>query len=149
MSPLIALIEDQVEGLLARGMRADRFHSGRSREESREAYSAYLRGELDFLFVAPERFALSSFIDLLERRAPTLIAVDEAHCISQWGHDFRPDYRALRERLAPFQDIPRVALTATATPAVQDDIAVQLGLRDARRFILGFVGSTSPSRPPK
>lgn len=138
VSPLIALIEDQVEGLLARGMRADRFHSGRSREESREAYSAYLRGELDFLFVAPERFALSSFIDLLERRAPTLIAVDEAHCISQWGHDFRPDYRALRERLAPFQDIPRVALTATATPAVQDDIAVQLGLRDARRFILGF-----------
>lgn len=138
VSPLIALIEDQVEGLLANGMRADRFHSGRSREESREAYSAYLRGELDFLFVAPERFALPSFIDLLERREPTLIAVDEAHCISQWGHDFRPDYRALKERLAPFAEIPRVALTATATPAVQDDIALQLGLRNERRFILGF-----------
>jgi DNA topoisomerase III len=138
ISPLIALIEDQVEKLRSCGLRADRIHSGRDRGASRATCAAYLAGELDFLFVAPERLGVPGFVPLLGRRPPTLIAVDEAHCISQWGHDFRPDYRALRERLEAFSSVPKVALTATATPTVQDDIAEQLGLRDARRFILGF-----------
>jgi DNA topoisomerase III len=138
ISPLIALIEDQVEKLVSLGIRADRIHSGRDRATSRATCAAYLAGEIDFLFVAPERLGVPGFVPLLNRRPPTLIAVDEAHCISQWGHDFRPDYRALRERLEAFVGVPKVALTATATPTVQDDIAEQLGIADARRFILGF-----------
>ncbi len=139
ISPLIALMEDQVAALVARGLRAERIHSGRPRLESRRVCSEYLAGQLDFLFIAPERLGVPGFTELLARRPLGLIAIDEAHCISQWGHDFRPDYRLLGERLPALRPAPVVALTATATPEVQRDIVVQLGLdQRAERFIHGF-----------
>ncbi len=138
ISPLIALMEDQVAKLQAQGLAADRIHSGRQRDASRAACRAYLDGQLDFLFIAPERLKVPGFPEMLARRKPTLVAVDEAHCISQWGHDFRPDYRMLGARLPLFRPAPVIALTATATPAVQNDIVEQLGLGDAARFIHGF-----------
>ena len=138
ISPLIALIEDQVGKLCAQGLYAERIHSGLGREAARETCRRYLRGELDFLFIAPERLRVPGFTDLLERRPPTLIAIDEAHCISQWGHDFRPDYRMLRERLPRKGAGPIIALTATATAAVQRDIVEQLAIPDAVCSIHGF-----------
>ena len=138
ISPLIALMEDQVQALCGQGLAAERIHSGRDRLRSREVCRQYLNGELDFLFIAPERLGGSGFPEFLARRMPVLIAVDEAHCISHWGHDFRPDYRMLRERLLGLRPVPIIALTATATPRVQDDIVEQLGLADAERFIHGF-----------
>jgi DNA topoisomerase-3 len=138
ISPLIALMEDQSTRLSAQGFRSERIHSGRSRAESRQACVDYLAGELDFLFIAPERLRVPGFPEMLARRTPALIAVDEAHCISQWGHDFRPDYRMLGQRLPALRPAPIIALTATATPTVQDDIVAQLGLQGASRFIHGF-----------
>jgi DNA topoisomerase III len=138
ISPLIALIEDQVAKLKKNGLSAARIHSGCSREDSRNICRKYLAGELDFLFIAPERLAVPGFSELLAGRPPTLIAIDEAHCISQWGHDFRPDYRLLGERLKTLRPTPVVAMTATATPVVQADICAQLGLVDEKRFIEGF-----------
>lgn len=138
LSPLIALMEDQVSKLQALGLAAERIHSGRSREQSREVCRAYLLGALDFLFIAPERLGVPGFPEMLGKRPPTLIAVDEAHCISNWGHDFRPDYRMLKERLPLLGDAPVLALTATATPQVQQDIVRELGAGDAQRFIHGF-----------
>jgi DNA topoisomerase-3 len=138
VSPLIALMEDQIAKLNARGFRAERIHSGRDRAASREAAIAYLKGGLDFLFIAPERLRVPGFPEMLGKRKPTLVAIDEAHCISQWGHDFRPDYRMLGQYLPLLRPAPVVALTATATPVVQDDIVEQLGLSGAMRAIHGF-----------
>jgi DNA topoisomerase III len=138
VSPLIALMDDQATKLQELGLAAERIHSGRSREESRRVCRAYLDGELDYLFIAPERLAVSGFPEMLAKRPLALVAVDEAHCISHWGHDFRPDYRLLGERLPLLRPAPVIALTATATPRVQDDVAEQLGLRSAGRFIHGF-----------
>jgi DNA topoisomerase-3 len=139
ISPLIALMEDQVARLQSLGFRAERIHSGRARTESRQVCLDYVAGKLDFLFIAPERLGVSGFPELLARRPLGLIAIDEAHCISQWGHDFRPDYRLLGQRLPQLRPAPVVALTATATPLVQRDIVTQLGLgKDARLFIHGF-----------
>jgi DNA topoisomerase-3 len=138
LSPLIALMEDQVAALSARGLAAERIHSGRDRLESRLVCRRYLDGELDYLFVAPERLAVPGFPEMLARRPPVLIAVDEAHCISHWGHDFRPEYRMLSERLPILRPAPVIALTATATPMVQRDIVEQLEVPDARLFIHGF-----------
>jgi DNA topoisomerase-3 len=137
VSPLIALMEDQVAQLQARGLRAERIHSGR-RGEARQVMADYAAGELDFLFIAPERLSVPGFPEKLAQRTPALVAVDEAHCISQWGHDFRPDYRMLRERIPPLRPAPIVALTATATPVVQHDIVEQLGIPAAHRYIHGF-----------
>jgi len=139
VSPLIALMEDQVARLQSLGLRAERIHSGRARLESRKVCADYLEGALDYLFIAPERLGVAGFPELLARRPLGLIAIDEAHCISQWGHDFRPDYRLLGQRLPQLRPAPVVALTATATPIVQRDIAAQLGLGGrARLFIHGF-----------
>ncbi len=143
VSPLIALMEDQVARLQSLGFAAERIHSGRDRSTSRQVCAAYLEGHLDFLFIAPERLGVPGFVELLARRTPALIAIDEAHCISQWGHDFRPDYRLLGTRLPMLRPAPVVALTATATPDVQRDIVQQLGLKgarggSARTFIHGF-----------
>jgi DNA topoisomerase-3 len=138
VSPLIALMEDQVAKLGRHGLAAERIHSGRGREASRAACRAYLEGRLDFLFIAPERLKVPGFPEMLAKRRPTLVAVDEAHCISQWGHDFRPEYRMLGERLPLLRPAPVIALTATATPDVQDDIVAQLGLGAGLRFIHGF-----------
>ncbi|WP_227026702.1 DNA topoisomerase 3 [Corallococcus soli] len=143
VSPLIALMEDQVLRLQSLGFAADRIHSGRDRAASRQVCAEYLEGRLDFLFIAPERLGVPGFGEFLARRTPSLIAIDEAHCISQWGHDFRPDYRLLGSRLPLLRPAPVVALTATATPDVQRDIVQQLGLRGstggaAHTFIHGF-----------
>lgn len=138
LSPLIALMEDQVAALQRLGLRAERIHSGRDRNDSRAVCRSYLDGGLDFLFVAPERLAVPGFPELLARRKPVLIAVDEAHCISHWGHDFRPDYRMIGERLPLLRPTPVIALTATATPTVQQDIVEQLHIPDARLYIHGF-----------
>jgi RecQ family ATP-dependent DNA helicase len=138
ISPLLSLIEDQVQKLAQLGLVAERIHSGLDRMASREVCRRYLRGELDFLFVAPERLAVPGFPEMLAKRPLALIAIDEAHCISQWGHDFRPEYRMLGARLPLFRPAPIVALTATATPEVQDDIAAQLGIAAGDRFIRGF-----------
>ncbi len=157
ISPLIALMEDQVGKLKQMGFRAERIHSGRQREESREVSFNYLKGNLDFLFIAPERLSVPGFPEMLAKRKPTLVAVDEAHCISQWGHDFRPEYRMLGQRLPLLRPAAVIGLTATATPMVQDDIIEQLGLDNALRRIHGFrrdniaieiIELTPSQRPP-
>ncbi|QNI38221.1 RecQ family ATP-dependent DNA helicase [Edaphobacter albus] len=138
ISPLIALMEDQSAKLAALGLQTARIHSGLSREESRQACRDYLNGTLQFLFIAPERMRVPGFPEMLAKRKPSLIAIDEAHCISQWGHDFRPDYRMLGEYLPSLRPAPVMALTATATPEVQRDIASQLRLQNPSLFIHGF-----------
>ena len=138
VSPLIALMEDQVAKLCELGLRAERIHSGRDRAASRQVCVDYLNGRLDYLFIAPERLSVSGFPEMLAKRKPVLIAVDEAHCISQWGHDFRPDYRMLGRHLPLLRPAPVIALTATATVLVQDDIVRQLGMGEAIRYIHGF-----------
>jgi RecQ family ATP-dependent DNA helicase len=138
ISPLIALMEDQAAKLAARGLQVARIHSGLDRQSSRQACIDYLNGSLQFLFIAPERLRVPGFAEMLGKRKPSLVAIDEAHCISQWGHDFRPDYRMLGQHLHLLRPAPVLALTATATPVVQNDILVQLALNDAMRFIHGF-----------
>ncbi len=138
ISPLIALMDDQATKLSALGLRVARIHSGLDRDEARQACRDYLDGRLDFLFIAPERMRVPGFPEMLAKRKPALIAIDEAHCISAWGHDFRPDYRTLGQYLPALRPAPIVALTATATPTVQRDIARQLDLQDPAIFITGF-----------
>lgn len=138
VSPLIALMEDQCAKLAAQGFRVARIHSGLDRSISRQACIEYLNGDIQFLFIAPERLRVPGFPEMLAKRKPSLIAIDEAHCISQWGHDFRPDYRMLGQYLPALRPAPVLALTATATPTVQRDILTQLGLQNARKFIHGF-----------
>ncbi|HEX4809026.1 MAG TPA: RecQ family ATP-dependent DNA helicase, partial [Bryobacteraceae bacterium] len=138
ISPLIALMEDQVAKLAERGLAVERIHSGRNRAASRQVCLDYLGGKLQFLFIAPERLRVPGFPEMLAKRKPNLIAIDEAHCISQWGHDFRPDYRMLGQHLPALRPAPVLAITATATAIVQKDIAEQLGLAEHQHFIHGF-----------
>jgi DNA topoisomerase-3 len=138
ISPLIALMEDQVAKLKRQNFAVERIHSGRPRDDSRWACLDYLGGKLQFLFIAPERLRVAGFPEMLAKRPPSLIAIDEAHCISQWGHDFRPDYRMLGQHLPRLRPAPVIALTATATPIVQNDITEQLGMAQPARFVHGF-----------
>ena len=128
ISPLIALMQDQVAALSARGVAADALHSHQDAARQRTAVAAFLGGELALLYVSPERAAKESFRRMLGRTGIALLAVDEAHCVSQWGHDFRPDYMALHE-LRALAPVPVLALTATATPRVVDEIVGRLGLQ--------------------
>ncbi len=156
ISPLIALMEDQFRKLRDRGFAVECIHSGRDRAASRQVCIDYLNGKLQFLFIAPERLRVRGFPEMLAKRKPALIAIDEAHCISQWGHDFRPDYRLLGGYLPTLRPAPVIALTATATAVVQHDICKQLGLDHQASFIHGFrrsniaieVVETSPSQRP-
>ena len=138
ISPLIALMDDQAAKLTAAGLRVARIHSGLSRDQSRQACRDYLDGTLQFLFIAPERMRVPGFPEMLAKKKPALIAIDEAHCISAWGHDFRPDYRTLGDYLPSLRPAPIIALTATATPTVQRDIVAQLNLNQPSLFIHGF-----------
>jgi len=142
ISPLIALMEDQFAKLAALGLKVARIHSGLDRGASRQACMDYLNGSLQFLFIAPERLRVPGFPEMLAKRRLALIAIDEAHCISQWGHDFRPDYRMLGQHLPSLRagenHCPVLALTATATPTVQADITNQLGMKEPEKFIHGF-----------
>jgi len=138
ISPLIALMEDQAAKLREMNCAVECIHSGRDRGASRQACIDYLAGKLQFLLIAPERLRVPGFPEMLAKRKPSLVAIDEAHCISQWGHDFRPDYRMLGRHLPSFRPAPVIAMTATATTMVQNDIVEQLGLTGVARFIHGF-----------
>jgi RecQ family ATP-dependent DNA helicase len=142
ISPLIALMDDQAAKLTALGLRVARIHSGLDRSVARQACVDYLQGGLQFLFIAPERLRVPGFPEMLAKRRLALIAIDEAHCISQWGHDFRPDYRMLGQYLPALrgegEPVPVLAMTATATPTVQADITAQLGMVRPSLFIHGF-----------
>ncbi|MFT4196549.1 MAG: DNA helicase RecQ [Pseudoxanthomonas sp.] len=138
VSPLIALMQDQVEALRQLGVRAAFLNSALDGEEARFVEDALLAGELDLLYVAPERLLTPRFLALLERIDIALFAIDEAHCVSQWGHDFRPEYRQLTVLHERWPDVPRIALTATADPPTQAEIAERLQLGQARRFASSF-----------
>ena len=138
VSPLIALMHDQVEALIANGVRAGYLNSTQAPAERQAVEQAYLAGELDLLYVAPERLNGAQTLAFLARGRLSVIAIDEAHCVSQWGHDFRPDYLALGDLADRFPDVPRMALTATATPATAQEIVERLRLRDARGFVASF-----------
>ncbi len=128
ISPLIALMKDQVDGLVEKGIDAAYINSSLNRAEREARYAAVAAGKYRLLYVTPERFRKSEFVELIAKRRVDLLAVDEAHCISAWGHDFRPDYTRLREFRKVLGNPTTIALTATATPEVQDDIIAQLGL---------------------
>ncbi len=129
ISPLIALMKDQVDCLNERGIAATFVNFSLDRTQRTERYEALARGQFDLLYVTPERFRKPDFVQHIRRRRIHLLAVDEAHCISQWGHDFRPDYTRLREIRSTLGQPTTIALTATATPDVQQDIVRQLGLQ--------------------
>ncbi len=138
VSPLIALMKDQVDGLAARGIGAADISSAIDEGERQRRLEAALRGEVRLLYVAPERFRSQRFLDALSGAKIALFAVDEAHCVSQWGHDFRPDYLRLGAAIEKLKPERRIALTATATPDVRDDIERVLALRDTAVFVRGF-----------
>lgn len=129
LSPLIALMKDQVDALQEKGIKATFINSSLRRKERESRYRAVAQGRYNLLYVTPERFRKSEFLEILQQRIVELLAVDEAHCISEWGHDFRPDYTRLREFRELLGNPTTIALTATATPEVQEDIVRQLGLQ--------------------
>ena len=138
VSPLIALMQDQVEAMRQLGVRAAYLNSTLSADDAAEVERQLLAGELDLLYVAPERLLSGRCLNLLDRAKIALFAIDEAHCVSQWGHDFRPEYRELTILHERWPDIPRIALTATADAPTQGEIAERLTLQDARRFVSSF-----------
>ncbi|MGW0596166.1 DNA helicase RecQ [Streptomyces sp. NPDC002776] len=138
VSPLIALMQDQVDALRALGVRAGFINSTQDFDERRVMEAEFLAGELDLLYLAPERLRLDSTLDLLSRGKIAVFAIDEAHCVSQWGHDFRPDYLALSLLGERWPDVPRIALTATATHATHQEITERLNMPTARHFVASF-----------
>ncbi|WP_199749050.1 DNA helicase RecQ [Amycolatopsis sp. WAC 01376] len=155
ISPLIALMQDQVDALRNLGVRAGFLNSTQDYAERNRVEAAFVAGELDLLYLAPERLSVESTVRLLDRGKISLFAIDEAHCVSQWGHDFRPDYLMLSAVHERWPDVPRIALTATATKTTHAEIASRLKLEDARHFVASFdrpniqyriVGKNSPQR---
>jgi len=138
ISPLIALMQDQVDALRELGVRASFLNSSLSAEAQREVMQALRSGALDMLYVAPERLTQPATLDLLRSVEIALFAIDEAHCVSQWGHDFRADYLQLSLLQEQFPHVPRIALTATADANTRDEIVARLGLSDSRHFVSGF-----------
>ncbi len=138
VSPLIALMKDQVDGLAERGLPATFINSALDQEEAWERLQGLARGAYKLVYVAPERFKNERFLAALAKAKVSLFAVDEAHCISQWGHDFRPDYMKIREAVQRVGRPPVAAFTATATPRVKDDIRAQLFTAETRDFFVGF-----------
>ncbi len=134
VSPLIALMDDQVAAAREAGISAGALHGNVPEEERRDLRARLAAGRLDLLYVSPERLCVGDLMSTMQGQLG-LVAVDEAHCVSHWGHDFRPEYRQLAPILAQIPKVPRMALTATATPQVQDDICAQLGLRDPLRLV--------------
>src|SRR5258708_24787750 len=135
VSPLIALMRDQVAGLLEAGVKAAVLNSTLSYEEANAVEQRLLTGDLDVLYVAPERLLTPRCLGLLARAKMALFAIDEAHCVSQWGHDFRPEYIGLSVIAERFPDVPRIALTATADELTRKEIAERLGLADSPSFV--------------
>ncbi|WP_433562600.1 DNA helicase RecQ [Nocardia sp. CA-151230] len=138
ISPLIALMQDQVDALNAVGVRAGFLNSTQFPDERRTVEAQFVAGELDVLYLAPERLRLESTAQLLDRGKISVFAIDEAHCVSQWGHDFRPDYLGLSMVHERWPDVPRIALTATATEATRKEIAERLDLTRAKHFVASF-----------
>ena len=138
VSPLIALMSDQVAGLRQAGVRAAFLNSSQDYEESRQVEAQLRAGDLDLLYMAPERLLTERTLDLISSLPVALFAIDEAHCVSQWGHDFRPEYRKLSLLHERFATVPRIALTATADEPTRREIIERLGLGEARLFISGF-----------
>jgi ATP-dependent DNA helicase RecQ len=138
VSPLISLMKDQVDALRANGVRAAYYNSSLGAVESRKVLADLHQGRLDLIYVAPERLMSNGFLERLEEVPVALFAIDEAHCVSQWGHDFRPEYIQLGQLRRYFPDVPLIALTATADPQTRDDILDRLGLRRAAVHIAGF-----------
>jgi ATP-dependent DNA helicase RecQ len=138
VSPLQALMDNQVAALRQNGVRAGAFHSGLAAAETMRMRSALEQGELDLLYVSPERLLADWFQEILQALSVSLFAIDEAHCVSQWGHDFRPEFLQLARVLSQHPGVPRIALTATADAPTQADIMERLGLQQARVFRTGF-----------
>ena len=138
LSPLVALMHDQVAALQLVGVRAAALNSTMSSEDRQAVERAYVQGELDMLYLAPERLSAPGTIELLRRGRIALFAIDEAHCVSQWGHDFRPDYLRLGALAEEWPDVPRIALTATATPETHREITERLHLGRAKHFVSSF-----------
>src|SRR5437016_11862665 len=138
VSPLIALMKDQVGAMQASGVAATFLNSSLAAGEARARLRGLHHGEFRLLYVAPERLMLSGFLSDLQRWKVSLFAIDEAHCISEWGHDFRPEYRQLAELRKLFPTVPMMALTATATERVRQDIVTQLHLREPSCFVASF-----------
>src|SRR6201991_157394 len=138
VSPLIALMRDQVAGLTEAGVKAAVLNSTLSRDEAMAVEQRLLAGDLDLLYIAPERLLTPRCLALLGRARIALFAIDEAHCVSQWGHDFRPEYIGLSAIAERFPDVPRIALTATADSRTRDEIVARLGLVDPPLFVASF-----------